>query len=111
MELSSMSQLAVYLALVAAVAERITASVKHVCDLSQIKSDKLRAMVIHGLAFGTSVLAAVLNPPTTVAVLKDLPIYYSAIIVGLLGSTGSNVLHDLLSTLTAFKENQKQSSQ
>jgi hypothetical protein len=104
---SSITEIVVYLGLIAAVAERITASIKAVVDLNKLQNEKVRVAVLQGITFATSALAAVLNPPDTIIFLKDLPFLQSILIVGLLGSAGSNVWHDALSTLTAFKDKHK----
>lgn len=104
--LNTIPDLIIYIALISAVAERITASVKFVVNLDSITNEKTRLVVIHALAFSTALLAAILNPPS-IPILQAMPKTAMVILVAILGSTGSNVWHDLLSTLGALKDKAK----
>lgn len=107
MIMDSIGDLLIYLGVVSLVAERITASAKALGDFkNSIANEKLRAMAVHAIAFGTSLAAAVMTPPPEIAILSQLPEYTLYPLIALLASAGSNVWHDALSTLAAFKQKQ-----
>lgn len=106
--MDSVINLVTYLALVAATTERLTAAVKGVFDFgSKIKNEKKRAYVIQAVSLLYSILIAWLLPPDGILILGKLSAWISIPVVALLASRGSNAWHDLLSTLTAIKDQRK----
>lgn len=105
MLMNTVSELVMYLSLIAAMAERLTQTFKTAVDLNAlIKNEKLRGYAIQASTLFISFIAACIYPPTDLPILKNLPVITSVGIVTLLGSTGSNIWHDLIAALTAFKE-------
>lgn len=112
MLMNTISELIAYLGLVAAISERLTQAFKTVVDVkAMIKNEKLQGFAIQAMTVFISLIAACIYPPTDLPILKNLPIVTSVAIVALLGSTGSNIWHDLIGALTAFKEKTQASVQ
>lgn len=105
MLMNTISELIMYLGLVAAISERLTQAFKTAIDLkTMIQNEKLRGFAVQASTVLISLIAACVYPPTDLPLLKNLPMATSIGIVALLGSTGSNIWHDMIVALTAFKE-------
>lgn len=106
--MNQISEILIYLGVISAMSERIMEMLKTLTDMAnRINSDRLKSLVIHSVTFTASVIAAVIYPPVDVAVLGKIQYHLSLLVVGLLGSSGSGVWHDLLGTVTALKEQSK----
>lgn len=106
--MNQLTEVLIYLGMIAAMSERLMEMLKSTIDLAnKIENERWRRVIVHAVTFSASAVAAAIYPPSDVAVLKSIQYHVSIVVVGLLGSTGSGVWHDLLGTVTALKEKQK----
>lgn len=105
MDLSNLINLLLYVFLISAIAEKLTETLKQGLNLNGDSRWKMTLIHIASVAFAG--LGAFIVPPQGIFMLEKLPEWAAIIAVGILGSSGSGIWHDMIGLVNQYKTNQK----
>ena len=105
MDLSNLTNLLLYMFLISAIAEKLTETFKQGLNLNGDSRWKMTLIHVASVAFAG--LGAFIVPPQGIFMLEKLPEWGAIITVGILGSSGSGIWHDMIGLVNQYKTNQK----
>lgn len=105
MDVSNLTNLILYMFLISAIAEKLTETVKQTFNLTSDTRWKMTLIHIFSVTFAG--LGAYIVPPDGIFMLEKLPQWAAITAVGILGSSGSGIWHDLIGMINQYKQNQK----
>ena len=105
MDLSNLTNLLLYMFLVSAIAEKLTETFKQ--GVGFTADSRWKKTLIHVISIGFAGLAAFIVPPQGIFMLEKLPEWASIIAVGILGSSGSGIWHDMPGIVNQYKKSKK----
>ena len=105
MDLTNLINLVLYMFLVSAIAEKLTETFKQ--GLGLTADSRWKKVLIHGTSMVFAGFGAFIVPPQGIFMLEKLPEWAAILAVGILGSSGSGIWHDMLGIVNQYKESKK----